>query len=74
MSELTPSTGAAPRALKPLLAFIPLEIEVPAEGHVALRKPSKMPTLAKLTSQITPENRYGEISAGGDRGKEVVEW
>jgi len=51
-----------------------LEIEVPAEGHVALRKPSKMPTLAKLTSQITPENRYGEISAGGDRGKEVVEW
>jgi antitoxin MazE len=50
-----------------------LEIEA-AEGQIALRKPSKMPTLAKLVSQITPENRYGEISAGADRGKEVVEW
>ena len=30
-----------------------LEIEA-AEGHIALRKPSKMPTLAKLVSQITP--------------------
>jgi antitoxin component of MazEF toxin-antitoxin module len=33
-----------------------------------------MPTLAQLVSQITPENRYQEISTGAEVGKEVVEW
>lgn len=51
-----------------------LEVEAAAEGLVELRRPSKLPTLAQLVSQITPENRYGEISTGAEVGKEVVEW
>ncbi len=51
-----------------------LEIEAGAEGHVELRRPAKLPTLAQLVSQITPENRYGEISTGAEVAKEVVEW
>ncbi len=51
-----------------------LEIEAPAEGRVELRRVSKRPTLAKLISQITPENRYNEVSTGKEVGKEVVEW
>jgi antitoxin MazE len=50
-----------------------LEIEV-VEGRVELRRARRMPTLAKLVSQITPENRYAEISTGAEVGKEVVEW
>lgn len=50
-----------------------LEIEA-AEGRVELRRATKIPTLAQLVSQITPENRYAEISAGAEVGKEVVEW
>ena len=51
-----------------------LEIEAAAEGRVELRRPTKIPTLAQLVSQISPENRYAEISVGGEVGKEVVEW
>ena len=51
-----------------------LEIEAAAEGRLELRKESKMPTLAQLVSQITPENRYSEISTGRETGKEIVEW
>jgi len=51
-----------------------LEMEASAEGHVELRRASKIPTLAQLVSQITPENRYAEISTGAEVGKEVVEW
>jgi antitoxin MazE len=51
-----------------------LEVEAAAEGLVELRRPAKVPTLARLVSQITPENRYGEISSGAEVGKEVVEW
>jgi antitoxin MazE len=50
-----------------------LEIEV-AEGRVELRRTTKIPTLAQLVSQITPENRYAEIASGAEVGKEVVEW
>ena len=50
-----------------------IEIEA-EEGRVELRRVSRMPTLAKLVSQITPENRYGEIATGAEVGKEVVEW
>jgi antitoxin MazE len=50
-----------------------LEIEA-AEGRVELRRATKIPTLAQLVSQITPENRYAEISTGGEIGREVVEW
>jgi antitoxin MazE len=42
-----------------------LEIEA-IEGKVELRRATKVPTLAQLVSQITPENRYSEISAGAD--------
>ena len=51
-----------------------LEIESPAEGHLELHKPSKVPSLAQLVSQITLENRYAEIPAGREVGKEAVEW
>ena len=51
-----------------------LEIDAAAEGHVELRRASKIPTLAQLVSQITPENRYTEISSGPEVGKEAVEW
>ena len=50
-----------------------LEVEA-VDGCVELRRASRMPTLAKLVSQITPENRYGEIATGAEVGKEVVEW
>jgi hypothetical protein len=30
--------------------------------------------LAQLVAKITPENRYDEVSAGKEVGKEVVEW
>ncbi|MGA8541283.1 MAG: AbrB/MazE/SpoVT family DNA-binding domain-containing protein [Terriglobales bacterium] len=51
-----------------------LEIEAAAEGHVELRRPTRIPTLAQLVSQITAENRYAEIPAGREVGREVVEW
>jgi antitoxin MazE len=51
-----------------------LEIEVVAQGRVEVRRASKIPTLAQLVSQITPENRYAEIAVGAEVGKEVVEW
>ena len=51
-----------------------IEIDAAAEGHVELRRASKVPTLSQLVSQITPENRYAEISTGPEVGKESVEW
>jgi len=51
-----------------------LEIEAAAEGHVELRRPSRVPTLAQLVAKITPENRYAEIATTAEVGKEVVEW
>ncbi len=32
-----------------------------------------IPTLAHLVSQITPENRYAEISTRAEVGREVVD-
>jgi antitoxin MazE len=51
-----------------------LEIEAAAEGQLQLRRAAKIPTLSQLISQITPENRYAEIPAGREVGREVVEW
>jgi antitoxin MazE len=51
-----------------------LEIEAAAEGHVELRRATKIPTLVQLVSQITPENRYAEVSTATEVGREVVEW
>jgi antitoxin MazE len=51
-----------------------LEIEVAPEGAVRLHRVGKVPSLARLVSQITPENRYEEVSTGPEIGKEAVEW
>lgn len=52
-----------------------LEIEA-SEGKIELRRVSKAKnlTLAQLVGQITPENRYTEISSGSETGRERVEW
>jgi antitoxin MazE len=50
-----------------------LEIQA-GDGQIQLRRATKIPTLAQLVSQITQENRYSEISAGPEVGKERVEW
>jgi antitoxin MazE len=50
-----------------------LEIET-AEGQIALHRISHVPSLSKLVAQITPENRYSEISTADEIGKEAVEW
>jgi antitoxin MazE len=57
-----------------LKAGDPLEIEVADHGSVQLNRVGKIPTLAKLVAQITPENRYPEIETGPEVGKEAVEW
>jgi antitoxin MazE len=51
-----------------------IEIGVDAEGSIQLLRIGKVPTLTQLVSRITPENRYPELSAGADVGKEAVEW
>jgi len=51
-----------------------LEVEASAEGQVELHRATKVPTLTQLISQITPEDRYAEISTTVEVGKEVVEW
>jgi antitoxin MazE len=50
-----------------------LEIEA-GDGHIELRRATKIPTLAQLVSQITPDNLYPEIPTGPEIGKERVEW
>ena len=50
-----------------------LEIET-TEGQIELRRITSVPSLNKLIAQITPENRYGEISTKLEVGKEAVEW
>jgi antitoxin MazE len=52
----------------------PLEIAVGADGTVQLHRVSDVPTLAEMVAQITPENRYSEVSAGPEIGREAVEW
>lgn len=50
-----------------------LEIEA-GEGRIELQRVGQVPTLRQLVAQITPENRYQEISTGGEMGKEIIEW
>ena len=45
-----------------------------ARGQIKLVRRERIPTLKELIAQITPKNRYQEISSGPERGKEVVEW
>jgi antitoxin MazE len=43
-------------------------------GEISVRRNQRIPTLKELVAQITPKNRYDDISTGPDRGKERVEW
>jgi antitoxin MazE len=52
----------------------PVEIAVAADGVVQMHRVGKVPTLAQLVARITPENRYEEVSAGPEIGREAVEW
>jgi antitoxin MazE len=52
----------------------PLEIAVAADGVVQMHRVGEIPTLAQLVAQISPGNRYAEISPGPEIGREVVEW
>jgi antitoxin MazE len=52
----------------------PLEIAIGADGVVEIHRIGEIPTLAQLVAQITPENRYSEISPGPEIGREAVEW
>jgi antitoxin MazE len=52
----------------------PLEIAVGAGGVVEIHRAGKIPTLAELVAQITPENRYREVSTGPEIGRESIEW
>jgi antitoxin MazE len=51
-----------------------LVIEASA-GRIQLRRrKQRVPSLRELVAQITPENRYGEIATGPERGQEDVDW
>jgi len=52
----------------------PLKIAVAADGVVQVHRVGEVPTLAQLVAQITPENRYPEVSLGPEIGREAVEW
>ena len=52
----------------------PVEIAVAADGVVQMHRVGKVPTLAQLVAQSTPENRYAEVSVGPEIGREAVEW
>ena len=43
-------------------------------GQIRLKRSEAAPSLKELVAQITPENRYGEISSGPERGRENIEW
>ena len=43
-------------------------------GQIRLKRSEAVPSLKELVARITPENRYGEISSGPERGKENIEW
>ena len=51
-----------------------LDVATASEGQIELARPTRIPSLTKLVSQITPENRYSEVSVGREVGREVVEW
>ncbi len=52
----------------------PLEIAVAADGVLQIHRVAEIPTLSQLVAQITPENRYAEVSSGPEIGTEAVEW
>ena len=44
------------------------------KGSIRVRRRPSVPSLRELVLKITPENRYGALESGSDRGKEQVEW
>ena len=50
-----------------------LDIAIGPDGALQLHRVSEAPTLAQLVAQITPENRYAEVSLGPEIGREIVE-
>ena len=52
----------------------PLELEVAEHRSVHIHRVREVPSLTELVALITPENRYPEVSWGGEVGKEAVEW
>jgi len=50
-----------------------LEVDATEDGRIELRRVGRVPTLPQLVARIAPENRYGEISSGSERGKESIE-
>jgi antitoxin component of MazEF toxin-antitoxin module len=50
-----------------------VKVESNGEGHIELRLADNVPTLRQLVSQITRENRYGEISTSVKIGREKTE-
>ena len=47
-----------------------LDVESNGEGHIEMRLSDYVPTLGQLVAQITPENRYEEISTGAQMWRE----
>ena len=50
-----------------------LEIET-APDRIEFRRITHAPSLSRLIAQITPENRYGEVSTKVEVGRETIEW
>lgn len=50
-----------------------LVVEVKGQ-QVRLRRVDEIPTLGELVARITPENRYAEVPAGREIGRESIEW
>lgn len=50
-----------------------LEIEATSD-RIELRRITQPPRLIRLIAQITPENRYGEVSTKVEVGRETIEW
>lgn len=69
----------AVRIPKPVVKKAPLNegdvlaVDATTDGQIELRRAGRVPTLAQLVARITPEDRYGEISSGSERGKESIE-
>ncbi|HEV2987946.1 MAG TPA: AbrB/MazE/SpoVT family DNA-binding domain-containing protein [Candidatus Angelobacter sp.] len=50
-----------------------LEIQA-TQDCIELRRITQAPSLSRLIAQITPENRYGEVSTRVEVGRETTEW
>jgi antitoxin component of MazEF toxin-antitoxin module len=72
--------GLAVRIPKPIsddnkpLSSAPLEIAGAVDGVVQMHRAREIATLAELVAEITPENRYAEISSGLEIGREAAGW